>query len=126
MEDAILNSPWFNYYEKLRLWHIHNKAFQDLAFPASFQQQVAEIDITWLGTLLADLKVRDDPQQQEEVRRRLNWHDHCSARLWALHRSGQEVESSFTNATDLVRHIQGQGSTPAGEWLCCLLPTCVC
>jgi hypothetical protein len=128
MQDAILNSPWFNYYEKLRLWHIHSKAFADFeaVVTATFdeqqlagqqqQQQLSQSDVDWVTVLAADFAARNDPQQQEQVRRRLNWHEHCSAHLWDLHRTGKQVAGRFTCVDDLVQHAQQQ-TAAAGECL---------
>jgi hypothetical protein len=110
-DHTILLSPWFNYYEKLMLWHIHKQAVQQLepqmqeALQAA-QQLLTQHDLEWLGTLVADFHARSDRKQQEEVRRRLNWHEWCSEHLWELHMRDAEVAGRFTSADDMLRHIR--------------------
>jgi hypothetical protein len=86
MEEAILGSPWFNYYEKLMLWHIWRKASRALrqlvpaqqpaeqpqqpaAQQPAAQQRLTQPDLEWVSMLLADFEARGAPSgepQQEQ------------------------------------------------------------
>jgi hypothetical protein len=129
MEKLILHSHWFNYYEKLMLWRIWDKACSALkrlaqaqqgaqqpgtAQPGTHQlgtlQPPTQQDVEWVSMLAADFFARVEPEQrreQEQIRQRLNWHEWCANRLWELHNAVQPVQpASFTDRASLLHALQ--------------------
>ncbi len=85
MEEAILRSHWFNYYEKLMLWCIYDKACSALKRVAQAQQGAqqpgtaqpgtqklgtpqppTQQDVEWINMLAADFFARGEPEQRKE------------------------------------------------------------
>jgi hypothetical protein len=99
MENAILYSPWFNYYEKLSLWHIHRKACAVLV--VARHMDLTRGDAEWIQTLASDFDNRKVPTQADEVRRRLNWHGHCNNFLSEMH-----MGFGYGGETSIARNIK--------------------
>jgi hypothetical protein len=100
MEYAIDASPWYNFYEKFRLWFTYHMACADLlgdaykmpielrsndvlsngAYPRIYNRVKRE-DVEWLHALRADFCDRRNPAKAEEVRLRLTYHESCAEML---------------------------------------------
>jgi hypothetical protein len=84
MDQLILRSPWFNYYEKLMLWHIWSKASRALQclVPAEHDAQsgteqpgteqpgaqlpLTQEDVEWIKMLADDFHARGKPEETKE------------------------------------------------------------
>lgn len=82
-------------------------------------QLLTQHDMDWLRTLAADFVARSSgvSEQEEEVRRRLNWHEWCSEHLWELHRREAVIEGRFSSAEEMLQHME---DTEGGDSCKCI------